>query len=166
MKVLITGPCGSGKTTLMEELEKRGYKTSLKVEKEFWFEGSPKERSDFERMILTKRLKIYDAIKNEPLVFFDRGVFDPIAYRKFLGQEIPEDYREIARTYRYDKVFITELLDSHEPNPERDHLIKNSEDAKKWYSFMLETLREFGYNPIIIKNMPVKERIAFVMQNL
>ena len=68
MKVLITGPCGSGKTTLIEELEKIGYKTSSQVEKQIWFEGKPTD-PDFELKIPQKRIKIYKMIKDEPLVF-------------------------------------------------------------------------------------------------
>ena len=164
MRILITGPRGSGKTTLIEELSKRGYKTSQNLEEELWFEEEKSE--DFEKAILKKSLAIYKKLKDEALVFFDRGVIDIIVYRKYENKPVLEDLKEYAKKCSYDKVFVLEPLNKHGPNPERDHLIKTAEDAKRWYELMLETLRDFGYIPIIIEKMSLNKRIQKVLDNI
>ncbi|MAE49852.1 hypothetical protein CMI48_03425 [Candidatus Pacearchaeota archaeon] len=164
MKVLITGPCGSGKTTIITELTKKGYKTSAALEKEFWFEKD--EVESFEHGIMNNRIKVYKELQGKGLVFFDRGVVDPIAYRKYEGNEIPSEFDEIAKKYLYDLVFVLKPLDTHEPNPEHDHLIKTPEDAQRWFDHILETLNEYGYAPIIIDNLPVEERIEFILDQV
>jgi len=164
MKILITGSCGSGKSTLINEFNKRGYKTSQQLEEELWFESE--KGDEFEKAILKKRLAIYQRLKNEALVFFDRGVVDILVYRKYENKPIPKDLKEFVRKCFYDKVFVLEPLGRHEPNPERDHLIKTYEDAKRWYQLMLETLREFGCTPIIVKNAPLNDRVKIILDNI
>jgi len=161
MNVLITGPCGSGKTTIIKKLRDLGYQTSAELEKELWFES---EEKDFEKSIIDKRIKIFDRLKNKGLVFFDRGVIDPLVYRKYENKEVPEEFKDITKKSKYDIVFVVEPLDEHAPNPERDHLIKSSEDAWKWFKIMLETLKEYDYSPIIVKNMPLQERVDFILE--
>lgn len=164
MKILITGPCGSGKTAIIEELDKLSYKTSIELEKQFWFDENKVE--DFEKGIMDNRIKIYEGLNNEELVFFDRGVLDVLVYRKYEGKTIPEAFDKIAKKYRYDLVFVTAPLDKQEPNPERNHLIKTKEDAIKWFKLMLETLEEYGYKPMIIESKSIKDRIKFILGNI
>ena len=57
MRILITGPCSSGKTTILTELKKKGYNTGLEHARDLWVKGLRGDK--FELKLLEKRLEDY-----------------------------------------------------------------------------------------------------------
>lgn len=165
MKILITGPCCSGKTTTLNEIESLGYN----VTKEIGVGNLMKQGlkgDELELAILKKRIKIWNSVKNEKLIFFDRSFLDLVIYRKFDKKPVLKSFVDAVKKYRFDKVFILEPLDKFEHDGVRELFIKDSEDAERWFKIAVKTCKEYGYNPIVVKNMSVKDRIDFIFKKL
>jgi len=163
MKILITGPCGSGKTTTLSELEKLGYKVTKEHAGKIWKTGL--RGDEFELAVLKTRMEIYENAKGK-IVFFDRSFLDSLIFRKFDGKLILKQFVDAIKKYKFDKVFVLEPLDNYEPDGIRELFIKNKEDAKRWFELAIRTCREYDYEPIVVKNMPIKDRIEFISKNL
>jgi predicted ATPase len=165
MKYVITGPCASGKTTTVQELANRGYKTNLELIKKLWF-NAQRGTKQFELEMLRKRIEIYDTLsKEEGHVFFDRGFLDIVVYRKFEGNPPMQEFIDAARKYSYDGIFVLEPHDNYESlKREGEHSIMNAEQARNWFNLMAETCREYGYTPIIVPRMPIEKRADFILE--
>jgi len=145
-KVVLTGGPSSGKTTLVEELEKRGYNVIHEVARKVL-----EERKNFE---LTKsEWKIRQSIIHERqlaleniatgLVFMDRSQLDCIAYSKYFIGYVPF---EIPKT-NYDIVCNLERL----PFIDDGLRIESGDDeAQELHEKILEVYLEHGYKPMTI----------------
>ncbi len=116
-KIVITGGPGTGKSTVINELIKRGYAAMPEVSREVIREAKAQGIDQlfltdpllFSRKIIEGRVKQYlDADRlNTDLVFFDRGIPDVPAYLRYSKTPVPEEFMEYSRRYRYNQpVFI------------------------------------------------------------
>jgi predicted ATPase len=124
LRVVITGGPGSGKTTLVEALERRGYATvpeaALQVIDELnarhGVDGQKAwrgaHRAEFQELVLARQIALEDAAGDPPVLFLDRGRLDGVAYCRFFAVPMPPGYLERARAGRYDRVLVLDTLAS------------------------------------------------------
>ena len=88
---VITGAPCSGKTAVIQELEKRGYKVIHETARAYidrrLNEGLPlqtikADQQQFENHILDEKIRIESSLPRNETFFFDRGIPDSIAYFK------------------------------------------------------------------------------------
>ena len=114
---VITGAPGSGKTALIEELKKRGYRCIEEVARQIIKEQMSiggdalpwKNVKCFKEMILARSIETYQqAMKSaQEITFFDRDILDLIAYNRLTKTEHSEDLQNAVRMFVYNnKVFI------------------------------------------------------------
>ena len=113
--MLIGGP-GTGKSSVLDELERRGFVCMSEISREITLEARKKgieqlflkEPILFSKLLLEGREKQYiDAITHKSdFVFFDRGIPDIHAYMDFTKKDYPDFFKAKSLKFKYDHVFL------------------------------------------------------------
>ncbi|MFZ0733215.1 MAG: AAA family ATPase [Candidatus Sulfotelmatobacter sp.] len=168
---VITGGPGSGKSTLIDALEGRGYTRTIEagrgvIQDQVAIGGNAlpwRDPSSFAELMLCWEMRSYQvAQRTSGPVFFDRAVPDVIGYLRLMNLPVPAHLRKAAEILRYSrKVFIAP------PWPEifaQDRERKQDfDEAIRTYEAMVVTYSEFGYELIELPRSPVEERVVFVV---
>ena len=116
-RIVITGGPGTGKSTVINELIRRGYAAMPEVSREVIREAKARGIDQlfltdpllFSRKLIEGRERqFHEAEKlGKSPVFFDRGIPDVPAYMRYSKTPVPEEFMESARKHRYNQpVFI------------------------------------------------------------
>ena len=152
--IVITGGPGSGKTSLINELTKRGFTCFEEISRQIIL----KAREDgieqlfltdplqFSQLLLDSRVKQYsDALEsNNEFVFLDRGIPDITAYMEFKGDTYPEHFTESCENHKYDSTFI--LAPWQEIFTTDSERYENFDQAIEIHEKLLESYSKYGYN--------------------
>lgn len=173
-KIVITGGPGTGKTSIIKELEEKQHCCLHEVSRQITLEAQKKgidqlfltEPLLFSEMLLEGRINQFreaEQIETD-LIFIDRGVPDVVAYMDFFGNEYPPIFQHVCKEYVYDAVFLL-------PPWEEIYVCDNEryEDFKQAtiiYGHLKRTYLEAGYSPIEVPLGAVKERTAFILDHL
>ncbi|OAD44939.1 AAA family ATPase [Polaribacter atrinae] len=171
--VLIGGP-GTGKTSVINELVKRGCFCMPEISREVTLEAKKKgidqlfltEPLLFSKLLLQGREKQFlEASKsNEDLVFFDRGIPDVHAYMDFFKTEYPATFFEKSNLYKYSKIFhFSPWEDIHTTDNER---YESFEETIEIDRFLMKSYTDLGYCIINVPFGSLKERTDFVINSL
>ena len=116
---VVTGAPCSGKTTLINELEKRGYGVVPEMARAYINERLArgetmgeirKDEALFQKDILEKKIDVEAKLPKEQLVFLDRGIPDTEAYDKLYGIASSELLLDAIKKCSYKKVFVLEVI--------------------------------------------------------
>lgn len=171
---VITGGPGSGKSTLIEDLHRRGHARSIEagrgiIQDQVAIGGHALPWSDpllFAELMLCWEMRNHHLAEDAAgIVFFDRGVPDVLGYLQLLGLRAPEHVRKAAETFRYNRrVFIAPPWEEiFRPDRERK---QDFEEAVRTHQSMLEIYTQCGYELIEIPLVSVNERAEFVLQKI
>lgn len=167
---VISGGPGTGKTSVINELAKE-FKILKEAARELGdkdsrFKGkSVKEirMKEFQDAIFEFQKKQIENLKENEIVFSDRGLGDTIAYYKFYKIQVPEKIINYSKKFRYSRVFILEPLDFYE----KDELRKEEkEEQLEIQNLVVESYRELGYEIIKVPLMSVEERVRFIKRKI
>lgn len=171
---VITGGPGVGKTTVLNELKKKGYATVPENAREIIQEqvrnngeGLPwKNRKLYTSLMINAAVESFKSVSStENIVFFDRGILDSFCYANMIGLKITDEMNNIARNLRYNqKVFILP------PWPEiyttDDERKQTWEEALNTFEIMRKTYSAYGYSLIDVPLEPVEKRVKFITERL
>ena len=171
--VLIGGP-GTGKTTVLNDLKKRGFfcleevsrEVILKAQKQGIEQLFLKEPLLFSKMLLEGREEqfIFADKSNKDVVFFDRGLPDVHAYMNYFKTEYPSYFLEKCKKYKYTKVFhFSPWKEIHTTDNERYETFEQSSTID---SFLLKAYKSLNYTIINVPFGTVKERTDFILNSL
>lgn len=169
---IITGGPGSGKSTLIDALEQRGYARSIEagrgvIQDQVAIGGDAlpwENQSAFAELMLCWEMRSYrNAQRASGVAFFDRGVPDVIGYLQLMKLPVPAHVYKAADIFRYNrKVFIAP------PWPEifaQDGERKQDfEEAVRTYDAMVHTYEKLLYELIELPRVSVEERVEFVLK--
>lgn len=170
--IVLSGCSGGGKSTLLEELGRRGHATVEEpgrriVQEELARDGAAlpwRDLAAFARRAVTMALADREAMRDQRgFVFFDRGLIDAAAA---LEAETGEPaLAALATQYRYNaRVFLTPpWLEIYGSDPERRH---GFEAACAEYERLERTYPALGYKTVILPKVSVAERADFVLARL
>jgi len=173
-KIIITGGPGTGKTSLIEELKKNNFKCFDEISREITLKYRKKgieqlflsDPNLFSQELLNGRIQQFNKSINlqADCVFFDRGIPDIIAYLNFKKVDLSKKILESVDKYKYDMIF---LLEPWEDIYSSDIIRYESFDQVITIdSYIKNTYKEFGYNPIIVPKDNIKNRVDFVINSL
>jgi len=167
----ITGGPGTGKSTLLEELARRGIATEPEVARAILREkggmalraGNP---AGFARAMFDAELAAWHAAEGRPgPTMFDRGFLDIVGFLRLEGLEVPADIDRACRDFRYDgPIFRAPPWQAiYRPDEER---IQNWEAALASDAAVVAAWRDYGYKPVDLPLADIAERADFVLRQL
>lgn len=165
--VITGGPC-SGKTTLLETLEKKGYKVfyewariyiDQEMKKGKTLQQIRKNELRFQQKILKLKVEFEKKLSKKELLFMERGIPDSTAYFKKCGIEKDKYLERVLKNCYYKKVFLLELLDY-----QLDYArIENKKEAKLLESLLEKSYQSIGANIVKVPIMPIEKRVQFIL---
>ncbi len=165
---VITGAPCSGKTTVIRQLEEKGFRVVHEVARSIIDRemarglamGQIKSDPDrFERGILERKLAIESGLPEDEEVFFDRGIPDSIAYFRAEGLD-PAAPTAASRIRRYRRIWFFERL-SCEPDRVRG---EDDAAADRIERLLLDAYRLLGYRITWSPVCPVAERVDRILK--
>ena len=168
-KYVLTGRPYSGKSTVLDLIQKKGYpvvpETARMVIEEEQAKGSAilpwKDFSLFQDKVVLKQTQLESEIAG-PNVFLDRGILDSYAYSK-LGKVDAPLYAYQDAHLRYTQVFILELLPGYTPDEVRK---ETAEYRISIHQALFEVYEQFGYTPIEVPVLSPPERTEFILRHI
>lgn len=174
MKIVITGGPGTGKTSIIKALKKRGFHVHPEVSREIinkyrklghkqLFLSDPLK---FSKILMEKRIiqhKNSNENKNK-FYFFDRGIPDIIAYLNFKKVKFNPSLLKEIKNYTYDLIFLCE--------PWKQIYINDSERYESYSELLLinkelkKTYQKLDYKPIKLPESSVEERINYILNSI
>ena len=171
---VVTGGPGSGKTTLIEALARRGYAHTVEagraiIQDQTAIDGPALPARDplaFAELMLSWEMRSYrmaEAIDGP--VFFDRGVADLVGYLALIGQPLPGHIARAAERFRYNRrVFVAPPWPAiFTQDAERK---QTPEEAVRTCGALVGAYRRCGYDLIELPLVAVEERVAFVLADI
>ena len=171
-KYIITGAPGTGKTSIINELKKRGYECSEEISRNIIIEQLKKkgkslpweDLTSFSLKVFNKRLNQFKNANKNKIHFFDRSIIDVIAYMRIKNLNTSSFILQ-TKNIKYNKtVFHTPIWENIYINDnERKEDIKTAIKIEKK---IIKTYQEFNYNIINIPKISVKERADFILSEI
>jgi predicted ATPase len=168
-RIVLTGAPGTGKSSVCEELERRGYKIIEEPARtliEYLRKNDPKslpsnDRNKFQELVEEKNV---DNFLENKSGFFDRSLVDEIGFRSFYNRDIPDRLIEDCNKYRYDFVFIF---------PPWKEIFKNDSVRRETYQEtsdlhheIYKSYKSVGYSPIEMPKSDVNSRVDFILKKI
>jgi predicted ATPase len=173
-KIVITGGPGTGKSSIIRQLEKNGYECLHEISRQVTLEAQKQGISQLflekpllfsEKLLEGRTIQYKEAdMLAKDIVFIDRGIPDVLAYMEYFKTDYPHYFRESCKLYPYDKVFILPPWeDIYQSDNERYESYKDAETISK---YLFETYKNYGYSPIEIPKAPIADRVAFILNKI
>lgn len=172
--VIVTGGPGTGKTTALLELEKRGIRHAPEVARQIIREqvqagGSAlpwADREAYTRLMLQRSIESFRAHCGiSDLTFADRGLPDTLAYARLIGLNGAGRIERACRRYRYAPVaFVAPPWEAiYQTDNERK---QPYEEVSRTHDHLVETYRACGYELIELPRISPADRAQFMLEAL
>ncbi len=173
-KIVITGGPGSGKTTLISFLLKKGFQCQNEISREVILEAQKKGIDQlfltdpilFSQKLLEGRLKQFKEIHHfeKSYIFYDRGLPDITAYMDFTDVKYPKKFAETCNNNRYDTIFL--LPPWKEIYKQDNERYESFEEAQKIHQCLLKGYKKYSYNVIVVPFGTLESRMDFITNHL
>ncbi|MGY5352586.1 AAA family ATPase [Wenyingzhuangia sp. IMCC45533] len=171
-KIVLTGAPGTGKSTVLKLLQRKGYfcleEISREIIKEAEKMGSKKlfmsQPILFSKVVLGKRIIQYQQASNskQSHCFFDRGIPDITAYLNNNRIAYEETFKQATKKHTYNTVFIFPPWKKiYTTDSER---FETFEEAEQIHLAIVEEYQKTHQNIIIVPFGTPKERLGFILK--
>lgn len=168
---VITGGPGAGKTTILHELQRRGFPCVREAARQI-IQDEMRTGGDavpwlnmqgYTSLMLQRSVKDYlTHAAATGTTFFDRGILDTITHGRVSRIRLPESAFLEAQRYRYNRVVFMAppWPEIYSTDTERQQTL---EDAISVYRVNTEVYEEYGYTIVEIPRGPVAGRVDFIL---
>lgn len=168
---VITGGPSSGKTTTVNLLKARGYKTTIEHARHYLdtkrnsgktVEEVRKHQAEFQLAILDMQIEQEKNLSPDDVVFLDRAIPDALAYYRFLNLPRDKKLLEALSLVSYKKIFILDCL------PFVKDYARTEDDAaqKKIQTLLTEVYESLLFPVLHVPVLQPDERVDFILKNL
>lgn len=173
-KIVITGGPGTGKSSIIKHLEQLGHPCLHEVSREITAKA---QKEGITQLFLEKPIlfseKLLEARKeqylqasnaNTPVIFFDRGLPDVVAYMDYFNTRYPKKFTSACEEFQYDRVFLLPPWgEIYKTDNER---YESFEQAVLIHQFLKKAYLTYGYTPIEVPVETIENRSDFILSNL
>ena len=168
---VLTGGPGSGKTTTIEIIASRGYKTTIEharhyiqtqMQKGRTVEEVRKNQEEFQIGVLDMQIEQEAMLNPKDTVFLDRALPDALAYYYFLDLPVNRKITDALNLYRYKKVFILECLPFVQDYARREDELAQ----KKIHELLIKVYSDLHFPITHVPVLPPEERVDYLLNNL
>ena len=171
-KILITGGPGAGKTSIIDELEKRNFNCEHEIVRSLTIEGKKKGNDQaflsdplkFTKKLLDLRINQFNKIQENEITFYDRGVHDTLAYLKFIKVNIRDELINKCKKIKYNMVFV--LSPWKKIYQQDDCRYESFEESIKIFNEIIKIYEYFEMNTIILKQGTIDYRVDKILSHL
>ena len=171
---IITGGPGVGKTTLLQELQKRNFTCIPEIAREIikeqvsaYGDALPwKNKELYLQMMFDRSVDSYLSVNNNgSLIFFDRGIPDSLTYAEIIGFEKTEAMENAASHYRYNQnvFYLPPWLDIYKTDEERK---QNWDEVMATSELNEDVYRRHNYTLITVPNISPGKRADFILAQI
>lgn len=171
---VVTGGPGSGKSSLIDALTRRGFRAMPEagrtiIQDQVRIGGSAlpwADRTLFAELMLGWELRSWrEAQAMDGPVLMDRGIPDVVGYLTLCGLPVPAHAEAAARLHPYNKrVFLAPYWDAvFAQDTERK---QDRQEAEVTGRVMAETYTRLGYQIVELPLVGIEERADFVVERL
>ena len=171
-KIVITGGPGTGKSTVIVELENKKYNCMHEISREVTLMARKngieqlflKDPMLFSKMLLEGRVNQFKNASdiNTDTVFFDRGIPDVFAYMNYLGVQFPDIFIDESKKNKYfNTIFLMP--------PWKDIYITDNERYESFeqslaiHNHLKAAYESLGYTIVEVPFGTAKERAEFIL---
>lgn len=168
---VITGGPSSGKTTTVNLLRDKGYKTTIEHARHYidtqLVAGKTvtelrQNQKAFQAGILDMQIEQENSLSPDETVFLDRAIPDALAYYRFLN--LPEDEKlvQALKATAYKKIFILDRL----PLVQDYARTEDEEAQKRIHELIIEVYRSLQCPVVTVPVLEPEERVNFILKNI
>ncbi|MBI5457017.1 ATP-binding protein [Candidatus Kaiserbacteria bacterium] len=168
---VITGGPSSGKTTTVNILKERGYRTTIEHARHYIdtqrvtgksVEEIRANQIAFQRGVLDMQLNEEKVLSRGEVVFLDRALPDALAYYRFLDLQVDEKLTRALKKVSYKKIFILD------PLPLTNDYARTEDEMaqKKIHVLLVEVYTHLGFPVVHVPVLSPEERVDFILENL
>lgn len=169
---VITGGPSSGKTTLITELDKLGYKTvpeSARVvidealRNGILVEELRRDEKKFQEIVAERKREVEANLDKDEIIFFDRGMHDTLAYMRAYDFPVKSWIKKLHDEATYRKVFLLDPLLKYEKDYAR---VENDDFVEKIGVLLHDVYTSYGMKPEVLPPTSVQERIQCIIDSI
>lgn len=168
---VITGGPGSGKTTTVDILAKRGYKTTIEEARHYIdtlrangedTDAIRGRQEEFQRGVLEMQIKQENDLDPKEVVFLDRAIPDALAYYRFRYLPLDKTLTDALLKVSYKKVFILD------PLPLVHDYARTEDDTQQLriQALINEVYHQLPFPVVHVPVLPPEERVDLILKNL
>ena len=168
---VITGGPSTGKTTVINLLTERGYKTTIEHARHYidtmkeevrTVEEIRANKRKFQLGVLDMQIEQEAELSPSETVFLDRAIPDAMAYYRFLKLEYDKILLDAMKEVAYKKIFILDRLPFV-----NDYARTEDEQAQKLiHQLIIEVYQSLEFPVVFVPVISPDERVEFILKNL
>jgi predicted ATPase len=169
--IVITGGPSSGKTTVLQYLEKKGHRVEYEIARKYIDEEMKKGKTlneirknekNFQIEVLKRKITFEKSLPEKETIFLEIGLPDSAAYFSLLKTTIGKNFQKAVNNSAYKKVFILEML----PYKKDYARTEDKHTAERIERLLIQSYEDLMYKVIRVPRITVAKRAKYILDTI